>query len=83
MVKAHFVGLCEYHNIWASCCYALPLIINIWIKIQLNSIKERWMKIGGEGIENILMNMVFEKKLNQRHTSIKKTLSMPLYLGMD
>jgi hypothetical protein len=41
------------------------------------------MKIGGEGIENILMNMVFEKKLNQRHTSIKKTLSMPLYLGMD
>jgi len=32
------------------------------IKLNSNSIKEKWMKIGGEGIENLLMNMVFEKK---------------------
>jgi hypothetical protein len=30
--------------------------------LDYNSIKKKWMKIGGEGIENLLMNMVFEKQ---------------------
>jgi hypothetical protein len=39
------------------------------------------MKIGGEGIENLLMNMVLKKKLKNTYL-LKKNLSMPFYLGI-
>jgi len=44
-----------------------------WIQIQL---KKNEMQIGGEEFQNLLVNMVLEKKLE------KKRLSMPLDLGM-
>jgi len=37
---------------------------NNWIKIQL---KINGMQIGGKCIENLLLNMVFEKKTFKKH----------------
>jgi hypothetical protein len=51
---------------------------NNWIEIQLKRIE---MHIGGESIENFLVNMVLEKKNLKLHI-YKKNLSMLLYLGM-
>jgi len=38
------------------------------------------MQIGEESIENLLVNMVLEKKKN---TDLKRPNFMPLYLGMN
>jgi hypothetical protein len=39
------------------------------------------MQIGGEDIENLLVNMVLDKKL-QNNTNLKRHISMSLYMGM-
>jgi hypothetical protein len=39
------------------------------------------MQIGREDIENLLVNMVLEKKL-PNNTNMKRHISMPIYLGM-
>jgi len=40
------------------------------------------MQIGGKCIENLLMNMVLEKKKLQKIIGPKIHLAMPLHLGM-
>ncbi len=54
-----------------------------WIPIQQFKIqlKRNEMQIGGEGIENLLVNAMLEKKL-WKDIDLKKHLSMSLYLGM-
>jgi hypothetical protein len=59
--------------------YLTKLNLNI---IEFNSIENKWnLQIGGEGIENPLVNMVLGRKFNWK-TNSKKHISMPLYSGM-
>ncbi len=48
-----------------------------FIKIHL---KRNGMQIGEESIENLLMNMVLEKK-TLKYIDPKKTVSMPFFIG--
>jgi hypothetical protein len=41
-----------------------------------------WDQIGGEGSENLLVNMVLEVFLLKKNIDPKRHNSMPLYLGM-
>jgi hypothetical protein len=43
--------------------------------------KRNGMQIGGEDIENLLVNTVLEKN-HPNNTNLKKYILMPLYLGM-
>jgi hypothetical protein len=43
--------------------------------------RKLWMQIGGEGFENLFVNMMLKNKLKKDPNS-RKHLSMPLYLGM-
>jgi hypothetical protein len=40
------------------------------------------MQIGGEEFQNLLVNMMLEKKTSKKHKFEKNCLSMPLHLGM-
>jgi len=60
--------------------------IAIHLELKFNSIqiqlkRKLWMQIGGEGFENLFVNMMLKNKLKKDPNS-RKHLSMPLYLGM-
>ncbi len=52
------------------------------IQIEVIKLKRNGMQIGGKGIENMVVNMVLEKKLKE-HTIPKRDNSMLLHLGID
>jgi hypothetical protein len=50
-----------------------------WIQIQF---LKNGIQIDKEKFQNLLMNMVLEKKL-KKYTNMKRHLSMPFHLEMD
>jgi hypothetical protein len=59
-------------------------MVNIAIHIQFNSIqiqlkRKLWMQIGGEGFENLLVNMVLKNKTLKGHKSKKTPFHASLF----
>jgi hypothetical protein len=59
---------------------------SIWYEIAFNSnsVQQDWIWLDiDEGVEILLVNMVFEKKKMLKMHNLRRHLLMPLYLGTD